>query len=244
MLNSKIALITGSSKGIGKAIAIEFAKSGADVIVNYNKDEKGALEAVGEIKKIGRKSVAIKADVGKFEEVTTMIDKLKKDFGRIDILVNNAGIAMDRTLKKMTQEEWNTVINVNLNSLYNVTHQILPLIPEGGRIINLSSIVGLTGNFGQTNYAATKAGIIGFTKSLAKELGRRKITVNVIAPGFIEGEMVDKIPFVRKQIIMSLIPLGRAGLKEEVANCTVFLASDKSSYITGEVIGVSGGLGL
>lgn len=244
MLKNKIALITGASKGIGKAIAVEFARNGADVIINYNSDEKGALDVSNDIKKLGRKSIIAKADVSRYNEVTSMMESIKKEFGRLDILVNNAGITMDRTLKNMTQEEWGRVIDVNLNSLYNVTKQAIPLIPENGRIINISSIAGITGNFGQSNYSASKAGIIGFTKSLAKELGRRKITVNAIAPGFIESEMTDKIPFIRKKIIMSMIPLGRAGTNDEVADCAVFLASEKSAYITGEVINVNGGIGF
>ena len=244
MLKGKIALVTGASKGIGKAIAIGFARSGAEVIINYNSDKSGAANVENEIKKFGKRALTAKADVSKYNEVTSMMEQIKKEFGRIDILVNNAGITMDRTLKNMTEEEWNKVIDVNLNSLYNVTKQAIPLIPENGRIINISSIAGLTGNFGQTNYSASKAGIIGFTKSLAKELGRNKITVNAIAPGFIESEMTDKIPFIRKKIIMSIIPLGRAGTNDEVADCAVFLASEKSAYITGEVINVNGGLGF
>src|SRR3989338_7746790 len=174
MLKNKIALVTGASKGIGKAIAVEFAGNGADVIINYNSDKSGAMQAENEVKKFGKRALIAKADVSKYDEVTSMIESIKKEFGRIDILVNNAGITMDRTLKNMTEEEWNKVINVNLNSLYNVTKQAIPLIPENGRIINISSIAGITGNFGQTNYSASKAGIIGFTKSLAKELGRNK----------------------------------------------------------------------
>jgi len=244
MLKNKIALVTGASKGIGKAIAVEFARNSADIIINYNSDKSGAMQAESEIKKFGKRALVAKADVSKYSEVTSMIESIKKEFGRIDILVNNAGITMDRTLKNMTEEEWNKVINVNLNSLYNVTKQAIPLIPENGRIINISSIAGITGNFGQANYSASKAGIIGFTKSLAKELGRHKITVNAIAPGFIESEMTEKIPFIRKKIIMSIIPLGRAGTNDEVANCAVFLASEKSAYITGEVINVNGGIGF
>ena len=244
MLNNKIALVTGSSKGIGRAIAIEFAKNNADIIINYNSDKNGAWSLEEQIKKLGRKAVSIKADVSRYDEVTSMMDGIKKEFGRIDILVNNVGITMDRTLKNMTQEEWNKVINVNLNSVYNVTKQSFPLIPKYGRIINISSIAGISGNFGQCNYSASKAGMIGFTKSLAKELGKYKITVNAIAPGLIESEMVNKIPFLRRKIMMSLIPLGRAGLKEEVAYCALFLASEKASYVTGEVLNVNGGLGL
>jgi len=242
MLTNKIALITGASKGIGKAIAIEFAKNNADIILNYNRDKDGALKIEEEIKKIRRKAVCIKADVSKYDEVNAMIQQIKKEFGRIDILVNNAGITMDRTLKNMSQEEWNTVINVNLNGLYNVVKHALSLIENAGSIINISSIVGMNGNFGQCNYSATKAGVIGFTKSLAKELGKSNIRVNAIAPGLIETEMTSGIPFIRKKIIVSQIPLQRMGKAEEVARLAVFLASDSSSYITGEVIRIDGGL--
>ena len=244
MLNNKIALITGSSSGIGKAIAIEFAKNGADIIINYNKSEKEAFNALSEIKKLGRKSIIVKADVGNYGEVTLIAEGIKKEFGRVDVLVNNAGIVMDGVFKNMDQAEWNRAININLNSIYNVTKQVLHLIPESGRIINISSIVGITGNFGQTNYAAAKAGIIGFTKSLAKELAKQKITVNAIAPGFIDTDMTKKIPVGIRNKLIERISLGRIGLAEEVAHCALFLASDKSSYITGEVINVNGGLQL
>ena len=242
MLKNKIALVTGASRGIGRAIAIELAKQGADVIVNYVKDEQEASKVADEIKALGRNCIALKADVSNFDEVSKMLEKIKGEFGRLDILVNNAGITKDRSLKKMTQEEWNSVIETNLNSAYNVTKNALPLMQKNSRIITISSIVGLYGNFGQTNYAASKAGIIGFTKSLAKELGRQGITVNVIAPGFIESEMTKKIGFLKKKILTYMIPLKRSGMPEDVANLAAFLASDKSGYITGQVISVSGGL--
>ncbi len=242
MPSDKTALVTGASRGIGKSIAIELAKNGVNVIVNYNKDEKSAINVVEQIKSLGRKCIAIKADVSDFDDVAKMFSIVKERFVRLDILVNNAGITMDRTLRKMSQEEWNMVIEVNLNSIYNVTKNALSLLEKNSRVINISSIVGLYGNFGQTNYAASKAGIIGFTKSLAKELGKHGITVNAIAPGFIEGEMTNKIPFIRKKIVEWLIPLKRTGLPEEVAYAAAFLASDDASYITGQVISVSGGL--
>ncbi len=242
MLAGKTALVTGASRGIGKAIAIEFAKQGADVVVNYNKNEKEALEVVEEIKSIGRKSLAVKADVSSFDEVSKMINIVKNKFGRIDILVNNAGIIMDKTLQNMSLEEWSSVIKINLNGVYNTTRNALTLMGKGGRIINISSVVALQGNFGQTNYAASKAGIIGFTKSLAKELGKNGITVNAIAPGFIETEILKSIPSAKKKEFLDLIPLGRIGLPEDVANLAVFLASGRASYITGEVICIDGGL--
>ena len=244
MLSNKITLVTGASKGIGKAIALEFARNNATVIVNYNSDKNGAQQVVDEIKKMGKNGCGIKADVSKYNEVSSMIEQIKKDFGRIDVVVNNAGITMDRTLKNMTEEEWSKVISVNLTSVYNITKQALPLIPKNGRVVNISSIAGVAGNFGQCNYSASKAGIIGFTKSLSKELGKNGITVNAIAPGLIESNMTDKIPFFRRKIMTAMIPLKRMGTDKEVANCAVFLASDKSSYVTGEVLNVNGGIGL
>ena len=242
MPNRKIALVTGASRGIGKAIAIELAKSNMNIAINYYRDEKEAAGAVEEIKKFGVECIAVKADVSKFEDCIAMIDAVKKKFGYLDILVNNAGALSDKTLKNMAKEQWNVVLRTNLDGTFNATKNALAIIRDNGRIISISSIAGILGNFGQTNYAASKAGIIGFTKSLAKELGKRKITVNAVAPGFVETQMTKNIPFLRKKIIMAMIPLGRAGLPEDIANVVAFLASDKASYITGEVIRVDGGL--
>ncbi|MBI2541934.1 3-oxoacyl-[acyl-carrier-protein] reductase [Candidatus Woesearchaeota archaeon] len=242
MQNRRVALVTGASRGIGKAIAIELAKNNADIAVNYYKDEKEAAGVVEEIKKLGVDSIAVKADVSKFEECSSMMDAVKKKFGYLDILVNNAGAISDRTLKNMDKGQWDLVVRTNLDGIFNVTKNALPLIRENGRIINISSIVGISGNHGQTNYAASKAGVIGFTKSLARELGKQKVTVNAIAPGFIETYMTKGMPFIRKKIIMAMVPLGRPGMPEDVANLVVFLASDKAGYITGDVIRVDGGL--
>ena len=240
-MEKKVALVTGASRGIGKAIAVELARNGVNVAVNYNKDEKGALSVVDEIKKLGADSIAVKADVSSFEECAAMIESVRKKFGFLDILVNNAGALFDKSLRNMEKEQWDLVVRTNLDGAYNVTKNALSLIRDNGRIINISSIVGINGNHGQTNYAASKAGIIGFTKSLAKELGKQGITVNAVAPGVIETQMTKGIPFIRKKIILSMIPLGKIGMPQDVANVVAFLASEKSSYITGEVIRVDGG---
>ena len=242
MLKNKIALITGASRGIGEAIAIEFAKNNADVIINYYNDQEEAQKVVDKVKKYGVESMAVKADVSNFNEVKQMVEEIQKKFKRVDILVNNAGIVKDRTLKNITLEEWHAVINTNLNGVFYVTKVVLPLIGEGGRIINISSIVGLYGNFGQCNYAAAKAGIIGFTKSLAKELGKKKITVNAIAPGFVKTGITKNIPFLRKKIINYMTPLKEGAEPKDIANLVTFLASEKSRYITGSVINIDGGL--
>ena len=242
MENKKVALITGASRGIGKAIAIELAKNNMNIVINFNNDGEDALHVVEEIKKFGVESIAVKADVSSFDDCSAMIEVVKKKFGYLDILVNNAGTLSDKTLKNMTNDQWDMVIKTNLYGTYNVTKNALILIKDGGRIINISSIVGITGNFGQTNYAASKAGIIGFTKSLAKELGKRRITVNAVAPGFIETIMTKGMPFIRRRIMLAMIPLGRTGTPEDVANLVSFLASDRAEYITGEVISIDGGL--
>lgn len=242
MQNKKVALVTGASRGIGKSIAVELAKNNVNMAVNYYKDEKEAVSVVEEIEKFGVDVIAVKADVSKFDECASMMGAIKKKFGYLDILVNNAGAISDRTLKNMSKEQWEFVVRTNLDGIFNVTKNALDLVRENGRIINISSIVGISGNHGQTNYAASKAGVIGFTKSLARELGKQKITVNAVAPGFIETYMTKKVPFIRKKIIMAMVPLGRPGTPEDVANLVVFLASDKAGYITGEVICVDGGL--
>ena len=242
-LKGKNALITGSARGLGKAMAIALAKDGANIIINDiepMKDE--ALKTVAEIKEIGVEAEFISADVSDFESCKKLVEIAKEKFEKIDILVNNAGITKDRTLKKMTPEEWNAVINVNMNSLYNVTHNVLQIMPEEGRIINIASIVALMGNFGQTNYAATKGAAVSFTKTLAKEVGKMKITVNAIAPGFIKSAMTDKIPMEMLANLLQLIPLREIGQPEDVANVVKFLASDDAKYISGEVIKVDGGL--
>ncbi|MBI2657096.1 3-oxoacyl-[acyl-carrier-protein] reductase [Candidatus Woesearchaeota archaeon] len=241
MPKAKFALVTGGSRGIGKAIALELARNGVNVAINYNKDEEEASDAAEEIRKLGVESMAVKADVSSFDDCASMIDAVKKKFGALDILVNNAGALFDKSLRNMEKSQWDLVVRTNLDGTFNVTKNALPIIRENGRIINISSIVAISGNHGQTNYSASKAGIIGFTKSLAREVGKQGITVNAVAPGFVETQMTKGIPFIRKKIIIAMIPLGRPGLPEDVANLVAFLASDKSGYITGEVIRVDGG---
>lgn len=242
-LKGKNALITGSARGLGKAMAIALAKEGCNIIINDIEPMKEeALKTVDELKKLGVNAGFVAADVSDFESCKKMAESIKERFEKVDVLVNNAGITKDRTLKKMVPEEWYSVINVNLNSLFNVTKNVMELMPDGGRIINISSVAGISGNFGQTNYASTKAGVIGFTKSLAKEVGKRKITVNAVAPGFIKSAMTDKIPIEMLSNILQLIPLKELGLPEDVANTIKFLASDDAKYISGSVIKVDGGI--
>ncbi len=239
----KNALITGAARGLGKEMALVLAKEGCNIIINDIEPMKEeALKTVEEIKKAGVNSEFIAADVSDFESCKKMTETIKEKFEKVDILVNNAGITKDRTLKKMTPEEWYPVINVNLNSLFNVTRNVLELIPDGGRIINISSIAGISGNFGQTNYASTKAGVIGFTKSLAKEVGKRKITVNAVAPGFIKSAMTDKVHMELLAQILELIPLKEMGQATDVANAVKYLASDDAKYISGMVLKVDGGI--
>lgn len=242
-MKGKNALITGSARGLGKEMALTLAKQGCNIIINdLEPIREEALKTVEEIKKLNVNADFIPADVSDFESCKKMAETIKEKFQKVDILINNAGITKDRTLKKMTKEEWYSVINVNMNSLYNVTHNVLELIPDGGRVINISSVSGIGGNFGQTNYASTKAGVIGFTKSLAKEVGKRKITVNAVAPGFIKSEMTDKMPVEILANILELIPLKEAGQPIDVANAVKFLASEDAKYISGMVLKVDGGI--
>lgn len=241
MLKDKVILITGASGGIGKAIAKKFAEAQAKVALNDIAPTEEALKSFSQ--EIGGKYFL--ADVSKFEEVEKMVENIQKEFGRLDVLVNNAGITQDRTLAKMTKEEWQKVIDIDLTGVFNCTKVALPLIiANQGKIISISSLVGQRGNFGQTNYAAAKAGIIGFTKALSKEVGRFGVTVNAIAPGFIETRLTENLPPELKETIKKFTPLGRFGKPEEVASLIFFLASEEASFITGAVINIDGGLPL
>jgi len=245
-LSGKVALVTGAGRGIGRATALQLGAAGARVAVNYNASEAAAEEVVGAIASDGGEARSIKADVSKSEEVDTMINTLVKEWGRIDILVNNAGITRDNLLMRMSQDEWDAVFETNLRSAYFTSKAVLrPMLRNRwGRIINLSSVVGLTGNAGQANYAAAKAGIIAFTKSLAQEVASRNITANSIAPGFIATDITAVLPEELKATMLKAIPAERYGDPEDVANAVLFLASDLASYITGQVIHVNGGMAM
>ena len=243
-LEGKVALVTGASRGIGRAVAIQLAQSGADVAVNYSGSEAAAQETVDAILALGRKAIKIKANVANAEEVAAMVEETHKTCGHIDILVNNAGITRDGLLMRMKDEDFDAVIDINLKGVYLVTKAVSKIMMKqrAGHIINMTSVVGLMGNAGQANYAASKAGVIGFTKSCAKELASRGITVNAIAPGFIDTDMTGVLPEKVKEAMVTQIPLGRMAKAEEVAAVTTFLASDFASYITGQVINVDGGM--
>lgn len=247
MLKGKVALITGSVRGIGKAISVCFAKAGADVVINYISD-RSELEAnnlVEELKQMGVKALAIKADISKSEEAKGLITEAVKHFGKLDILVNNAGITKDMLLLRMTEQEFDKVIEVNLKGIFNCTKEASrAMLKAGGSIINMTSVVGINGNAGQSNYAASKAGVIGFTKSVAKEFAGKKLRVNAIAPGFIETDMTSVLADKVKEDVMRNIPMKRFGASDEVAKVALFLASDLSSYVTGEVIRVDGGMAM
>lgn len=247
MLKGKVALITGGVRGIGKAISLCFAKAGANIAVNYTSDksEADAQKLVEEINALGVKAIAIKADVSQLEQAQQLINQALITFGQLDILVNNAGITKDMLLLRMKEEEFDQVLAVNLKGVFNCSKVATKaMLKTGGSIINMSSVVGLNGNAGQSNYAASKAGIIGFTKSVAKEFASRNIRVNAIAPGFIQTDMTEVLSDKVKEEIMKQIPMKRLGITEEVAQVALFLASDCSSYVTGEVIRVDGGMAM
>ncbi len=241
---NKLVFVTGATRGIGRQIAISFAQAGYDVAINFRQENEDLKITKMEIEKTGAKCLAVKGNVANFEECETMIDIIIKEYGKIDVLVNNAGITKDTLLMRMKKEEFEEVIDVNLVGTFNVTKHVISHMVKArsGRIINISSVVGISGNGGQTNYAASKAGIIGFTKSLAKEVASRGILVNAVAPGFIQTQMTDILKEEIKQEIEKNIPLKRLGTVQDVANVTLFLASEQSSYMTGQVLHVDGGM--
>ncbi len=239
-----VALITGASRGIGRAIAVKLAGHGVEVIINYFGNEAAAEEAVSEIRVSGGHAIALRADVSNTLEVSAMLAEIKKTYGRLDILVNNAGITRDTLLLRMKADDWESVLNTNLTGAFNCTKEALKLIlkSENGCIINITSVVGLMGNPGQCNYSAAKAGLIGFTKSLARELASKNIRVNAVAPGFIETDMTSVLSQEIRMKLKEQIPLGRLGSPEDVANTVLFLTLPSSGYITGQTINVDGGM--
>jgi len=244
MLKDKVAIVTGASRGIGRAIALALAESGADIVVNYAGSEQAAREVAAEIEGLGRKALTIQADVADAGQVDQMVQQAIDAFGKIDILVNNAGITRDNLLMRMKEDEWDQVISTNLKGVYLCTKAVTrPMMKQrGGRIINIASVVASLGNAGQANYVAAKAGVIGLTKSVARELASRGITVNAVAPGFIETDMTAKLGEDIQAGINAQIPLQRMGRPEEIAAMVRFLASDQASYVTGQTIHVDGGM--
>ncbi len=243
-LEGKTALVTGASRGIGREIALELARQGANVAVNFAGSEVKAGEVVDEIKALGRDAFSVKCNVSNAEEVTEMVKETLNHFGKLDILVNNAGITRDNLIMRMKEEEWDDVLNINLKGVFLCTKAVTRQMMKQrvGRIINIASIVGVSGNPGQANYVAAKAGVIGLTKTTAKELASRNITVNAIAPGFITTDMTDKLPEDVKAEMLKQIPLARLGEPKDIAKLTAFLASDDSSYITGQTLHIDGGM--
>jgi 3-oxoacyl-(acyl-carrier-protein) reductase len=243
-LKGRIALVTGGSRGIGKSIALALAQEGAKVAINYQSSEQAARDVARLIEKIGSTAFICKADVSSYADALRMRDEVVANLGVVDILVNNAGIVSDKSFLKMTHEAWRKVLAVNLDGVFNCTKVFLEGMIEKrwGRIVNITSVIGQMGNFGQANYAASKAAVTAMTKTLAKELARKGITVNAVAPGFIETELVEGIPDKVKERIISQIPLGRFGRPEEVAGAVVFLVSSEGDYITGHELSVNGGL--
>ena len=244
LLDGKIALITGGSRGIGKAIALKFAQEGADVAFTYLSNKAAADATISELESYGHRVKAYASDASDFEKAHELVKQLQADFGRIDILVNNAGITRDTLLLRMDEAQWDAVLNSNLKSAFNFTHAVVPIMARqrSGSIISLSSVVGVAGNAGQANYAASKAGIIALSTSVAKEMGSRGIRCNCIAPGFIDTDMTSILPEEIRTEWAKTIPLRRAGKPEEVASVALFLASDLSSYVTGQVIHCCGGM--
>ena len=244
LLDGKVALVTGGSRGIGKAIALKFASEGADVVFTYLSNKAAAEQTEQELGQFGHRVKAYASDASSFESAHELVKQVIEDFSRIDILVNNAGITRDTLLMRMTEQQWDEVLNGNLKSAFNFTHAVVPLMARqrAGSIISLSSVVGIAGNAGQANYAASKAGIIALSTSVAKEMGSRNVRCNCIAPGFIDTDMTSSLPEELRKEWAKTRPLRRCGTPEEVANVALFLASDLSSYVTGQVIHCCGGM--
>jgi 3-oxoacyl-[acyl-carrier protein] reductase len=244
LLEGKVAVVTGASRGIGRAIALELANRGAQVVVNYNRSADAATAVVAAIEADGGQATAVQADVSDFSQARSLIQAAVKAYGRLDVLVNNAGVTRDQLILMMKEEDWDTVVRVNLKSMFNTCKAAarVMLRQRSGRIVNISSVSGIAGQGGQTNYSAAKAGVIGFTKSLAKELGSRHVTVNVVAPGLIPTDLTADLAEELCQKAIDLTPLGRLGRAEEVAYAVAFLASDEAAFITGAVLPVDGGL--
>jgi len=245
-LNERVAIVTGASRGIGRAVALELAARGASVVVNYNNSPERADEVVKEIEAAGGKAAAFQADVSNFEAAQSLVKFAVETFGDLHILVNNAGITRDMVIMMMPEADWDAVINTNLKSTFNCSKAAVKhmMRKRYGRIINIASVAGQMGNPGQTNYSASKGGQIAFTKALAREIAARKITVNAIAPGFVETEIVDTMPEGTLEAGLKLVPLARIGQPEEIGYAVAFLASDQASYITGQVLGVDGGMAM
>ena len=243
---TKIALVTGGSRGIGKEIALALAKEGNNIAISYGSNSVSAMEVLKEIKSLGVEAVAIKADVSIAEDVANLVKSVEESLGTIDILVNNAGITKDNLLIRMTEEDWDSVMDVNLKGVFLCTKAVSRSMMKKryGKIINITSVVGITGNAGQGNYSASKAGVIGFTKSMAKELASRGIRVNAVAPGFIQTDMTDVLKEETKTAMLKMIPLNTMGSPRDIANLVGFLASEKSDYITGQVIKIDGGMAI
>jgi 3-oxoacyl-[acyl-carrier protein] reductase len=244
MLNGKVAVITGAGRGIGRAIALQFAEYGSKVVINYRNSIEQVEELLTTIKNAGGDAIAVQADISCEAEAKKLIEEAVKHFGKLDVLVNNAGITKDNLLMRMSEADFTSVMDINLKGTFFCTkHAATVMLKQRcGKIINISSVVGLTGNVGQANYAASKAGVIGMTKAVARELASRGITVNAVAPGFIETDMTDQLPNKVKEATIANIPLKRYGIANEVANAVSFLASDSANYITGQVLQVDGGL--
>lgn len=244
LLDNQVALVTGASRGIGRSVAIELAKAGAKVVVNYAGNAAAAQETIDAIKALGGEAIAVQADVSQAQAVEQLVKQTLDTYGRVDILVNNAGITRDNLLLRMKEDDWDAVMNTNLKGIFHCTKQVSRVMikQKSGKIINMTSVVGVMGNAGQSNYAAAKAGVIGFTKSMAKELAPRGISVNAVAPGFITTDMTSVLSEQVKSEMANGIPLGRMGNPEDVAAAVVFLASKSADYITGQTLHVDGGM--